>query len=1132
MHLEAIAASVCGWEDYDGPFINRYLENIPPGMMKSLRVSVFFPAWLWGPKNHPYLRFVCASHSLEKIGVRDSMKMRRLIMSDWYKERWGDRVKLAGDQNAKTKYETTATGFREAIAADSITGVRGDFVLIDDPHSVTGGLSDAQRETTVEWFLEAVPTRLNNPKKSAIIVIMQRIHESDVSGVILDKELGYEHLCYPADVEVLSRSGWKTFAELVDGEEVMGVDPETLKGRWETPTNYVRYVYNGQLHRWSSDVFDLAVTPDHRMVFKDYNDWQDDRRLNWRVKPASELPKHFYVPQAVDWSGDNLPSIVFGGKEWEPEVFADFMGWYLSEGCSSVKACSTRIVQKVGDNASEITSMLARSPFPTVPKRHCRDDMLVWRIGSKSLAEALEPLGISIDKRMPDMAKNMPPHLLKRLLVVFAKGDGHFAKRNANKITISSRSKRLVDDLQECAVKAGWAASVSYRDDKDGNVFNGYVCPAGRIWKLYIRASKVPGEDRKWYAKIRSANCSVEQYNGEVFCVSVPSTALVVRRNGRVAVSGNCLPMEFDPARKCVTSIGFEDPRTEDGELLFPERFPREVVERDKRVMGPYACNTGEAPVLMADLSLKSIDSVREGDEVLGWVRDHGGRSRMVRTRVKRSFRYVGSVVKMTLDSGEVIRCTPDHKWWRARWEKGRNEYAPANVGTSLARICPPRLPELSPDDLRLAGWLSGFFDGEGSVSVCKKNGCGDYRPSQQIHFYQGAGRNLPLCEKLEHALTHFGFPFKYREDERKPNKDAPCYGYRQYRLVGGQQSLGLAQRFLHIVQPTKWRDRIKNMALGAKFVRDWEKVVSIEPDGVEPVYALETETGNYVVWGIASSNSAGQMQQSPSPRGGGIVKREWWQLYDEEEAAANGGRDGAFPPMDYIVASLDPAYTEKKENDLSALTIWGVWQRSARLAKSISNIAGERVTYDEGTDTVPVVMMMHAWQKRLPIHGPEVVRQPHEDDLSFRRRQQENWGLVEHVTDACKKFKVDVLLIEAKGPGISVGQSIKALHRYENFSVRLIDPGKSDKVARAYAIQPIFSNGQVYAPDRGWSDMVISQFESFPRGAHDDLVDSTTQALRFLRDAGLLRRSVEVAAEAAIELRNYRPNKRPVYEV
>jgi len=190
-HLEAITDGV----ETPAGIYNRLLVNIPPGTAKSLVVSVFWPAWEWGPMNMPHLRYVCASHS-QDLAVRDSMRMRRLVTSDWYQARW-PHVKLVHDQNSKLKFETTATGFRQAAAAGSITGSRGDRVILDDPHSVDGANSDQMRQTTIQWFLEAVPTRLNNPATSAIVVIMQRLHEGDVSGVILEKDIGYDHLMLP-----------------------------------------------------------------------------------------------------------------------------------------------------------------------------------------------------------------------------------------------------------------------------------------------------------------------------------------------------------------------------------------------------------------------------------------------------------------------------------------------------------------------------------------------------------------------------------------------------------------------------------------------------------------------------------------------------------------------------------------------------------------------------------------------------------------------------------------------------------------------------------------------------------------------------------------------------------------------
>jgi len=193
-HLEAITN---GDELPDGSPYNRLLINVPPGTMKSLITNVFWPAWEWGPKNMPWLRYVCAAHKVENLSARDSRRMRQLITGEWYQERWGDRVSLAKDQNEKLNFQNSVGGFRIATAITSLTGIRGDRVIIDDPHSVDSAASETQRETEVTTFLEAIPTRLNNPIKSAIVVIMQRLHQDDVSGVILDKGLGYDHIMLP-----------------------------------------------------------------------------------------------------------------------------------------------------------------------------------------------------------------------------------------------------------------------------------------------------------------------------------------------------------------------------------------------------------------------------------------------------------------------------------------------------------------------------------------------------------------------------------------------------------------------------------------------------------------------------------------------------------------------------------------------------------------------------------------------------------------------------------------------------------------------------------------------------------------------------------------------------------------------
>jgi len=486
-HLTAITDEVM---INDEQYYNRLLINVPPGAMKSLLVGVFWPAWEWGPRNMPHLRYVCASHG-QDLAIRDSTKMRRLVQSEWYQERWGDRVTLTGDQNAKTKFENTATGFRQAISAGGITGARGDRVIIDDPHTVESAASDQMRATTIDWFLQAVPTRLNNPDRSAIIVIMQRLHEEDVSGVILDKKLGYDHIM---------------------------------------------------------------------------------------------------------------------------------------------------------------------------------------------------------------------------------------------------------------------------------------------------------------------------------------------------------LPMEYDPTRAAPTLLGAEDPREALGELLFPERFPQHVVERDKNSLGPYAVS--------------------------------------------------------------------------------------------------------------------------------------------------------------------------------------------------------------------------------------------------------------------------GQFQQIPTPADGGIIKRDWWQLWEHD----------TFPAFDFIVASLDTAYTEKTENDFTAMTVWGIYTEDPVSAEAMKKPLKYKDMFQKERGYKaphPKVMLVYAWQERLTL-GNSVTK----------------------VAETVKRFKVDTILIENKAAGIPVAQELRRLYSNLGFQVILDDPKSLDKTSRLYSIQHIFSEGIVYSPDKSWADQVITQIASFPKGKHDDLVDTVSMALRYLRRTGMIARPEEAQNNYESDMQHRGAPPAPLYAV
>jgi len=187
-HLQAV---------YDGE-IKNLLVNVPPRSMKSLTISVFWPVWCW--INKPSVRWLFSSYALS-LATRDSVKSRRIINSPWFKERWGNRFKLSGDQNAKQRYDNNHEGYRIATSVGgSATGEGGDFVVVDDPHNIVEAESDIIRNGVMIWWDEVMSTRLNDPETGGRIIIMQRSHQYDLSGHVLEKG-NYEHLMLPMEFE-------------------------------------------------------------------------------------------------------------------------------------------------------------------------------------------------------------------------------------------------------------------------------------------------------------------------------------------------------------------------------------------------------------------------------------------------------------------------------------------------------------------------------------------------------------------------------------------------------------------------------------------------------------------------------------------------------------------------------------------------------------------------------------------------------------------------------------------------------------------------------------------------------------------------------------------------------------------
>jgi predicted phage terminase large subunit-like protein len=174
--------------------ITRLIINMPPRSLKSICVSVAWPAWLLG--HDPSSRIMAASYA-SSLSIKHSLDCRLVITSPWYKGVF-PQVKLTRDQNEKHKFMTTERGFRFATSVGgSTTGEGGNFLIIDDPLSPAQAMNATWRDYTNHWFDHTFASRLDDKQKGVIVLVMQRLHKHDLSGYLLAKG-GWRLLSLPA----------------------------------------------------------------------------------------------------------------------------------------------------------------------------------------------------------------------------------------------------------------------------------------------------------------------------------------------------------------------------------------------------------------------------------------------------------------------------------------------------------------------------------------------------------------------------------------------------------------------------------------------------------------------------------------------------------------------------------------------------------------------------------------------------------------------------------------------------------------------------------------------------------------------------------------------------------------------
>ena len=204
---------------------------------------------------------------------------------------------------------------------------------------------------------------------------------------------------------------------------------------------------------------------------------------------------------------------------------------------------------------------------------------------------------------------------------------------------------------------------------------------------------------------------------------------------------------------------------------------------------------------------------------------------------------------------------------------------------------------------------------------------------------------------------------------------------------------------------------------------------------------------------GVKASISIGkwnaQWMQNPTAEEGSLIKREWWKVWEKD----------TMPPLEHVIQSYDTAFLKKESADYSAITTWGVFRPDQ--------------------DSPPNLILLDAVKDRLEF--PEL-----------RKKAMEQY----------RYWNPETVIIESKASGLPLTYELRKM----GIPVINFTPSRgNDKHARVNACAPIFESGQIWAPDMKFAEEVVEECASFPYGDHDDLVDSTTQAVMRFRQGGFI---------------------------
>jgi nucleoside-diphosphate-sugar epimerase len=339
------------------------------------------------------------------------------------------------------------------------------------------------------------------------------------------------HLCYDDQTEVLTIDGFKRFAD-VTKNDLIATRTENGYLEYQAPTKLYSYSYSGEMIHFKSKSVDLLVTPNHRVYVKR----RTRKDKGWELREARHtLLVSLRMNRQVKWKGKevewfNFPSVkqyrntVKIQSRIKNELFLQFLGYYLSEGSIDIHKRGYRINLSNKDpvligKMENVVRAMGYAPYVNTTSTSQGVSF-----HSKQLYHYLKQFGQVRQKHIPMDIKAYSPRLLRILFDALIAGDG-WVRPGKHGYGYKSFSRRLANDVQEIALKLGYAAVITPRYSYEHNSFSkGMGYDVGISQRTTVTLTKRPIKER---------------YDGKVYCLEVPNHVILVRRNGKPIWSGN-----------------------------------------------------------------------------------------------------------------------------------------------------------------------------------------------------------------------------------------------------------------------------------------------------------------------------------------------------------------------------------------------------------------------------------------------------------------------------------------------------------------------------------------------------------------------------------------------------------------